>query len=75
MHSTVTYAVWKHVPSTYLYCLKDAAIPVEVQRMIVEQTGKGYNISTETVDASPSPFLSRSEETAAAIRMAIGERN
>ena len=73
MHSPVAYAGWKHVPSTYLYCLKDAAIPYEVQKMMVEQFAQGVDIKTETLDASHSPFLSQPEETAAAIRRAAGE--
>ncbi|KAE8387436.1 hypothetical protein BDV23DRAFT_195830 [Aspergillus alliaceus] len=42
LHSPVTYAAWKHVPTTYLYCVKDNAIPFYVQKMMVEETAKGY---------------------------------
>jgi pimeloyl-ACP methyl ester carboxylesterase len=72
-HSPCTYAAWKHVPSTYLYCLKDAAIPLTVQMMMVEETAKGYGMKTETVDASHSPFYSKPGELTAAIRRAAGE--
>lgn len=72
-HSNCTYAAWKHIPSTYLYCLQDAAIPFAVQKMMVEGTAKGSGMRTETVDASHSPFISQPDELAAAIRRAAGE--
>lgn len=72
--SPVTYAAWKHIPTTYFYCLKDRAIPIEVQKIMVEEFGKDVKIRTETIDASHSPFFSRPAETAAAIRRAAGEK-
>lgn len=72
-HSKCTYAAWKVVPSTYLYCLKDAAIPLEIQKLLVEETAKGYGFNTESVDASHSPFQSKPDEVADAIRRAAGE--
>ncbi|KAJ5798416.1 uncharacterized protein N7503_007712 [Penicillium pulvis] len=72
-HSICTYAAWKHIPSTYLYCLKDAAIPLAVQKMMVEGTAKGSGMRTETVNASHSPFISQPDELTAAIRRAAGE--
>lgn len=71
--STCTYEAWRDVPSTYLYCLKDMALPLSVQKSMVEETAKGCGIRTETVDASHSPFISKPEETALAIRRAAGE--
>ncbi|KAJ5800632.1 uncharacterized protein N7518_002700 [Penicillium psychrosexuale] len=73
MHSPCTYAAWRDVPSTYMYCLQDAAIPIEIQKGMVEGTAGGYDIKTETVDASHSPFLSKPDEVTAAIRRAAGE--
>ncbi|PYI21098.1 alpha/beta-hydrolase [Aspergillus violaceofuscus CBS 115571] len=72
-YSPCTYAAWKRVPCTYLYCLRDAAIPIAVQRMMVEGTAKGYGFETETLDASHSPFYSQPEGLSAAIRRAAGE--
>ncbi|KAJ5537739.1 hypothetical protein N7494_007218 [Penicillium frequentans] len=72
-HSVCTYAAWKHIPSTYLYCLQDAAIPLAVQKMMVEGTAKGFGMGTETVDASHSPFISQPDELTSAIRRAAGE--
>jgi hypothetical protein len=72
-HSPCTYAAWKDVPSTYLYCAQDAAIPIAIQRIMVEETAKGTEMRTDLVDASHSPFLSKPDEVAVAIRRAVGE--
>ncbi|KAJ5949976.1 hypothetical protein N7454_001560 [Penicillium verhagenii] len=72
-HTICTYAAWKHVPSTYLYCLQDAAIPLPVQKMMVEGTADGFGMKTETLDASHSPFISQPDGLTAAIRRAAGE--
>ena len=72
-HCPVTYAAWRDVPSTYLYCAKDNAIPPQVQKMLVEQIAEGVNFRTETLASSHSPFLSMPDETAAAVRRAAGE--
>lgn len=65
------YASWQTIPSTYLYCEKDNALPLFVQKMMVEEFAKGVDIRTETLDASHSPFLSRVDETAASILRAV----
>ncbi|PWY96052.1 alpha/beta-hydrolase [Aspergillus sclerotioniger CBS 115572] len=72
-HSPCTYAAWKDIPTTYLYCAQDAAIPLKVQRMMVEELAAGYPIRTEFTDASHSPFYSTPTEVALAIRRAAGE--
>ncbi|RAL00748.1 alpha/beta hydrolase [Aspergillus ibericus CBS 121593] len=72
-HSPCTYAAWKDVPSTYLYCVQDAAIPLAVQKMMVEELAAGYPVRTDLIDASHSPFYSKPNEVALAIRRAAGE--
>ena len=69
--SKVTYPAWQYVPSTYLLCEKDMALPLHAQKGMVE--GSGGKIKAETVDASHSPFLSMPEEMAKSIRRAAGE--
>lgn len=73
-HSTCTYAAWKDVPSTYLFCLRDLAIPMAVQRLMVEETAKGAGFRTEVLDTAHSPFISMPDETTLAIRRAAGEK-
>lgn len=65
--SKLNHASWQTIPSTYLYCLQDNAIPMPVQELMVNEFAKGYEIRTETIDASHSPFLSKPDETAAII--------
>ena len=69
-HSPVKGASWKNIPSTYLHCLQDNALPYSAQRNMVEETAAGSGMRTETLDASHSPFLSMPDETAAAIQRA-----
>ena len=69
--SEVTYAGWKHVPATYLYCEQDNAIPLFAQKGMVENSGVEWR--TESFDASHSPFLSIPDKVVEAIRRAAGE--
>ena len=72
--SPLTFAAWKVIPSTYLYCVKDNAIPYSVQKSMVEGTAKDFNFKTGELDASHSPFFSMPEETAKAMqRVAEGD--
>ncbi|KAF2753372.1 alpha/beta-hydrolase [Pseudovirgaria hyperparasitica] len=66
-----TYAAWRHLPSWYIYCTLDNAIPHPVQQSMVQ--GTGVNFRSVTLEASHSPFLSKPKETAYAIRNAAGE--
>ncbi|KAL3459034.1 Alpha/beta hydrolase fold-1 [Aspergillus heterothallicus] len=69
----VTYEAWRDVPTTYVYCLRDNAIDIEVQRGLVEGVAAGVDIATETLDAGHSPFYSVPGELVAVIRRAAGE--
>jgi pimeloyl-ACP methyl ester carboxylesterase len=72
--SRVTYPGWQYVPSTYLLCEKDEAIPIQAQKGMVEGAQQaGADMKVETVDASHSPFMSMPEEVARSIRRAAGE--
>ncbi|PBP20826.1 alpha/beta-hydrolase [Diplocarpon rosae] len=62
--STLTAAPWKTVPSTYVLCEADHAIPRPVQEsMIAAATAaapSAFDV-VERCDAGHSPFLSRPE--------------
>lgn len=60
-HTPLTYEGWRHVPTTYIYCTLDAAIPIHIQKMMVEETAKGVNINTEELNAGHSPFINMPE--------------
>jgi len=48
-HTPLTYEGWRHVPTTYIYCTLDAAIPIHIQKMMVEETAKGVDIHTDEI--------------------------
>lgn len=66
-HSKVNYATWESIPSTYLYCEKDNAIPMPVQELMVNEFAKGTKIRTDKVAANHSPMLTMPKETAEAL--------
>lgn len=58
----ITQAAYMYHPVTYLFCENDRALPIEVQKGMVDKIrGLGVNIETETCEASHSPFLSMPE--------------
>lgn len=71
--SKVTYAPWMDVPSSYLICELDNALPPAMQEGMVsaakavEPKSFGH---VERLEASHSPFLSRPKETAAFLERA-----
>lgn len=75
MFSPLGYAAWKDVPSTYLVCEHDNAIPPQGQHgMIQSAKDAGADVDVHTLKASHSPFLSLPKETANIIRKAAGEK-
>jgi len=69
-----SHAAYTVIPSWYLYCTKDQAVPMEVQQNLVRiAIEAGAQMKTGMVDASHSPFLSVPEETAEFImKAAVG---
>jgi hypothetical protein len=63
------YAPWLEVPSTYIVCTLDQAIPEDAQRgmiagakqVMAEQGGK-FQMDEVVMEASHSPFVSKPEE-------------
>ena len=69
------YTAFKDIPSTYIVCEKDMAIPVHAQRGMVkgaEDMGVVWS-KVEVLDTDHSPFVSMPDETAAMVRRAAGE--
>ncbi len=56
-------AAWKTVPSTYVVCERDNAIPPALQEVMAQRAG-----TVSRMDASHSPFLSRPDEVTAIIQ-------
>lgn len=67
----LTYAAYKDIPTTYLYCAKDNAIPLFAQQKMVKDAQiLGVDVDTLTLESSHSPFLSMPDEVVAACREA-----
>lgn len=60
-----TWAPYKEIDSSFVYCTKDNAVPLPVQQGMV--AGSGVTFHETTVEASHSPFLSKTEEVVRAI--------
>lgn len=73
--SPLTYEAWRDVPSSYIYCTLDNAIPIADQKRMVEETAKGVDIRTVQLESSHSPFLSMPETLARTIGELIEGRN
>jgi pimeloyl-ACP methyl ester carboxylesterase len=62
----LTRAAWREVPSTYVVCEQDQAIPVFAQEAMAARAGTVLRL-----DAGHSPFLSKPAELAAMLREAV----
>ncbi|KAL2826800.1 alpha/beta-hydrolase [Aspergillus cavernicola] len=70
-----TGAAYLSIPSSYLYCEEDRAIPLFVQELMVEKArGMGAVISTETVGTGHTPWLVDGEFVAGFIRREVEVR-
>lgn len=67
-------AAWRTIPSTYLICDDDRAIPNFVQEAMVKACqDSGAPMVTERIFTGHSPFLVKPDEAAAFVRRAAGE--
>jgi pimeloyl-ACP methyl ester carboxylesterase len=65
----VPHPAWRHIPSTYVVCANDMALPPEVQRNVFAPR------ATETLElqAGHSPFLSQPDAVAALLAARVAE--
>eukprot|EP00243_Klebsormidium_subtile_P003659 TRINITY_DN17247_c0_g1_i1.p1 TRINITY_DN17247_c0_g1~~TRINITY_DN17247_c0_g1_i1.p1 ORF type:complete len:294 (-),score=59.56 TRINITY_DN17247_c0_g1_i1:401-1282(-) len=70
MNNPVTYLAYEHHPASYIFCENDRAVPVEVQRAMVD--GAGVEMRTETLPSGHSPFLSMPEMLLEAVQKTVG---
>lgn len=65
--SRLTFAAYKAIPTTYILCTKDNAMPFAAQEAMVAQARSlGADITTVTLEASHSPFCSMPDAVVAA---------
>jgi pimeloyl-ACP methyl ester carboxylesterase len=75
MHAGCTAASWKEIPTFYLVCTKDLAIPEFGQDAMIKAAKEaGADIDVTRLDCGHSPFLSRPDETVAWIKKVAGEK-
>lgn len=69
LETPVEHEAWSDVPSAYIYCELDVAIPLAHQKYMVERVKKqGKAVFTFTLKASHSPFLSMPDEVVKAVQ-------
>ncbi|KAF2183819.1 alpha/beta-hydrolase [Zopfia rhizophila CBS 207.26] len=70
-----TGAAWKEIPSSYLICEDDNAIPKVAQEAMTKGAkDAGAEMEIEVIKASHSPFLSQPDRVVEFIRRAAGEK-
>lgn len=57
VQAPITYTAYKHHPVVYLYCENDETISLDVQKIMVANSGVDFK--TETCTAGHSPYLSQ----------------
>lgn len=58
-HEALTTAAWSSIPSTYVVCAQDRALPPDRQRSMAQRSGWVVEL-----EASHSPFLSMPDKVA-----------
>jgi hypothetical protein len=67
-------AAWRKIPSSYLVCEDDRAIPVQAQDGIIAKVKElGGEIETERLFVSHSPYIVNPEYVSRFLRRAAGE--
>ena len=65
----IEYGAWKDIPSVYLYCTQDQAIPLEFQHQLAAMAGA----ETESCDAGHMVTLSQPERVVEFVKKAAAE--
>ncbi|KAH7123758.1 Alpha/beta hydrolase fold-1 [Dendryphion nanum] len=74
-HAKTTAASWQNIPTSYLLCENDMAIPAELQeRMALSVKEAGAEIEVTRLESGHSPFLSKPDETVEWLRKVAGEK-
>lgn len=69
LSSKLTYPAYRDIPTTYILCTKDNAVPVAAQEgMVAAARSSGAQIQTVRLEASHSPFRSKPDEVAEVCR-------
>jgi len=66
MRQPLTETAWRSIPSTYIVCEADNAVPVAAQELMARRADDVYRLNT-----SHSPFLSQPAALAQLIRCSL----
>ncbi|CAL5873314.1 uncharacterized protein PFLUO_LOCUS7585 [Penicillium psychrofluorescens] len=66
-----TYSAFKEIPSTYIVCKNDRALPVSIQKRMIAQGEGAFHV--EECDEGHSPFMSNPGYVVDCLRRAAGE--
>jgi hypothetical protein len=70
-----TGAAWREIPTSYLICEEDQAIPLFAQELMTNAVrDMGGDIETETIKTGHSPFLKDPDYVVGWIRRVGGEK-
>jgi hypothetical protein len=70
-----TTCAWRTIPSVYLICEDDRALPTKIQEEMVKACrGQGAPMEVERIFSSHSPFISKPDEVVSTLRRAAGEK-
>lgn len=69
VHTPLTYEAYRDVPTSYLFCTKDAGFPLIAQQMMAKIPGEGA-VRTYSIDAGHFAMLSQPEAVAVVIHQA-----
>lgn len=73
-NSPSTSAAYLFIPTYYLLCEEDRAIPLAVQQVMVDRARrKGAEIETEKISTGHTPWLAAPDKFVAYIRRQAGE--
>lgn len=75
-YHTITHAAYMHHPVSYIYCTLDQGLVYPIQQQMVTGLSERYGLSfsTETLEASHSPYLSMPDKVLAAVEKLLSPK-
>ncbi len=68
----LTYCAWREIPTSYILCTQDQALPYHVQQQLVQNAGL-KEADVVTCDAGHSPFISQPNVVLEMLKKAVNE--
>lgn len=73
--SKLTYAAYKTIPVSYIFCEEDQTVPPQVQQAVIDMMSNesGKEVDVHTIKSGHCPNISQPENLVKIIRRAVGE--